>query len=85
MEELKPCPFCGSQHILTATQKPFGMAEYFMIKCFDCSAEITRSTKRKAIKAWEMRTDNEELQFTRAFIHEHGLEFALAEAWNRRA
>lgn len=28
---------------------------------------------------------NEELRFTRAFIHENGLEFALAEAWNRRA
>lgn len=27
---------------------------------------------------------NEELKFTREFIHEHGLEFALAEAWNRR-
>ena len=29
--------------------------------------------------------ENEELQFTRQFIHEHGLEFALASAWNRRA
>ena len=28
--------------------------------------------------------ENEELQFTRRFIHEHGLEFALASAWERR-
>ena len=28
--------------------------------------------------------ENEELQFTRQFIHEHGLDFALASAWNRR-
>ena len=28
---------------------------------------------------------NEELKFTREFIREHGLEFALAEAWRRRA
>ena len=26
----------------------------------------------------------EELKFTREFIHEHGLDFALASAWNRR-
>ena len=28
--------------------------------------------------------ENEELQFTRNFVHEHGLEFALAESWRRR-
>ena len=28
--------------------------------------------------------ENEELQFTRQFIHEHGLEFTLASAWQRR-
>lgn len=28
---------------------------------------------------------NEELQFTRQFIHEHGLDFAFASAWNGRA
>ena len=28
--------------------------------------------------------ENEELQFTRQFIREHGLEFALATAWQRR-
>ena len=26
----------------------------------------------------------EEARFTRQFIHEHGLEFALASAWERR-
>ena len=25
----------------------------------------------------------EELEFTRMFIHEHGLEFALASAWDK--
>lgn len=58
-KELKPCPFCGSKNILTATQKPVGMGEYFMIKCFDCSAEITRSTKRKATEAWNRRVNDD--------------------------
>ena len=31
-----------------------------------------------------VKQTNEELQFTRHFIHEHGLEFALAAAWERR-
>jgi hypothetical protein len=26
---------------------------------------------------------NEELEFTRKFIYEHGLEFALASAWDK--
>ena len=26
---------------------------------------------------------SEELEFTRKFIHEHGLEFALASAWDK--
>lgn len=26
---------------------------------------------------------NKELEFTRKFIHEHGLEFALASAWDK--
>lgn len=26
---------------------------------------------------------NKELEFTRNFIHEHGLEFALASAWSK--
>lgn len=41
--------------------------------------------KEKAIEAWNRRTESEELKFTRDFIHEHGLDFALASAWNRRA
>lgn len=53
--KLKPCPFCNSEKILEAQQKPVCSAEYFMIKCFDCSAEITRSTRRKAEEAWNKR------------------------------
>jgi len=54
-KELDNCPFCGSEHILEALQKPVGASEYFMIKCFDCSAEITRTSRRKAVAAWNRR------------------------------
>ena len=37
-----------------------------------------------AMEQWSRRTDNEELKFVRQFIHEHGLEFALMSAWNKR-
>ena len=41
--------------------------------------------KQRAIEAWNRRAENEELKFTRQFIHEQGLEFALASAWKGRA
>ncbi len=50
--------------------------------------ESTRYTEdqaaQKAAEKWNRRAESEELAFTRQFIHEHGLEFALASAWNRR-
>lgn len=57
MDNLKPCPFCGNEHITVVTRKPVGMGEYFVIKCTECSAEMTRSTKRKAVEAWNRRKD----------------------------
>ena len=59
MTELKPCPFCGGERLLEAMQKPVGAGEYFMIKCADCSAEITRTSKRKAVEAWNRRATND--------------------------
>ena len=39
---------------------------------------------RAVLTIGETREENEELQFTRQFIHEQGLDFALLAAWNRR-
>lgn len=39
--------------------------------------------KEKATEAWNRRAESEELAFTRKFIHEHGLDFALASAWEK--
>lgn len=40
--------------------------------------------RKKLAEAWNRRAESNELQFTRKFIHEQGLDFALMEAWNRR-
>lgn len=48
---------------------------------------VTKDEKyeAEAIEAWNKRAESEELKFTRDFIREHGLDFALASAWNRGA
>ena len=58
MTNLKPCPFCGGDKILEAMQKPVSAGEYFMIKCADCSCEITRTSRRKAVEAWNRRVED---------------------------
>ena len=55
--ELKPCPFCGSTDITGATHKPFGSAEFYEVLCVECGARIRRSSKRKAIEAWNRRCE----------------------------
>lgn len=83
MAELKPCPFCGNTHPYIRKGKYM-----WMVCCInaDCGAYGgVKHYKKEAIEAWNRRTENEELKFTREFIHEHGLEYALASAWNRRA
>ena len=88
MAELKPCPFCGFGIPLLYTYDPFdgyqGNCTRYKIVCGNCSAEIRRPTEADVIEAWNKRAENEELEFTRKFIHEHGLDFALTSAWKER-
>ena len=58
MIELKPCPFCGNADITGATHKPVGSAEFYEVLCIECGARIRRSSKRKAVEAWNRRVDN---------------------------
>lgn len=59
--ELKPCPFCGSDDIdygiMSGTMKGF---DY--IQCQNCGAEIRSINNGKyieAIEAWNRRADND--------------------------
>lgn len=86
--ELKPCPFCGSHNVLLRHYDPYdgyqGDCGVWEAWCAICDANIERRQKEESIEAWNRRVESEELKFTRQFIHEHGLEFALASAWKRR-
>ena len=53
--EFEPCPFCENTNITGATHKPVGSAEFYEVLCIVCGARIRRSTKRKAVAAWNRR------------------------------
>ena len=90
---LKPCPFCGGEATPVYcengnryTSNILYLSKRGTIKCKKCEVVLPRiySKISKAIEAWNRRAENEELKFTREFIHEHGLDFALASAWRCR-
>ena len=87
MTELKPCPFCGGEAFVSEclySCEP-GRITTKVVECNGChTTTFEYDTKEEAIEAWNNRTESEEQKFTRQFIHEHGLEFALASAWNGR-
>lgn len=56
-EVLKPCPFCGSESIAANQHKMFGADVRYTIKCMKCMGEMTRTTRKKAIEAWNRRAD----------------------------
>jgi len=80
---IKPCPFCGGKaYVGVYDYEAYG--ESVCVRCSGCHVETFEyDTVENAIEAWNSRAENEELKFTREFIHEHGLEFALADAWRR--
>lgn len=88
MDELKPCPFCGGEAKLHQTTYGNNIAAY-VVWCGNRNCDVSPTTRyrrfrKEAIEAWNRRAEDEELEFTRKFIHDNGLEFALTAAWNRR-
>ena len=55
MIELEHCPFCGNTNITGAMHKPVASAEFYEVLCVECGARIRRSSKRKAVEAWNRR------------------------------
>lgn len=86
MDEMKPCPFCGGKGDCNNSALRIGGVFKWTVECLGCGLVTPGfETEEEAIEFWNRRTENEELKFTRNFIHEHGLEYALLSAWNRRA
>lgn len=50
MEKLKPCPFCGGMPVVVEDGY-----KAIAIHCFNCGADITAETERKAGIAWNRR------------------------------
>jgi hypothetical protein len=95
--KLEPCPYCGAEleddwytiheyktgHWVLSHNCKHGLHELGV--CIN----VYGSTKEETVDRWNTRAEEaltvtQELEFTRQFIHEHGLEFALASAWKRR-
>lgn len=63
MEELKPCPFCGSKAILrkVATGRNRSGYEYYIrcgnIHCPVYVHTLNRNTEDEAVEAWNMRAE----------------------------
>ena len=82
MSELKPCPWCGGNVTLC-----YGVDSYtYFYRCSKCSASIHLyyAVKDEAIDGWNKRATDEELEFTRQYIHDQGLEWDLLSKWNER-
>ena len=59
MDELKPCPFCGSNTLeLDKEISPTGDYSIWFVTCYDCPCQGVRGdTREEAIKAWNTRQD----------------------------
>ena len=57
IDELKPCPFCGSRNIREHSGYPL---QYWSVKCGDCGGSIRMSGSRhQVISAWNRRPASE--------------------------
>lgn len=95
---LRPCPFCGAKvedkwpDVTRIREGRWVVNHYCYHHPSDelgVSVNVYGSTKKEAVDRWNNRAEEgleivQELEFTRQFIHEHGLDFALASAWKGR-
>lgn len=55
MNELKPCPFCGSTHLREYTAYPISN---WVIACKDCGGKMSGSfTREEAYNNWNRRAN----------------------------
>ena len=55
--KLKPCPFCGEEDIRKFTEyNGCTPTKYYILFCVECNGEISATSKRRVIKAWNERS-----------------------------
>ena len=59
MNDIKPCPFCGSDNVSTSYKDTFSYDFRRGVYCADCCGGIYPfyDTEAEAIKAWNTRTE----------------------------
>lgn len=60
MDELKPCPFCGGEAVVTKHHNRF--TEWYLCSCKKCHISQTGSEygfRFEAVEAWNRRADND--------------------------
>jgi Lar family restriction alleviation protein len=57
MNELKPCPFCGSEEVRMRFDSVF---ESYCVTCRNCGAKVFQfyGLKDAAVEAWNRRADD---------------------------
>lgn len=64
-EELKSCPFCGSEKVECFWDDPYdgyhGNLGRYRITCCHCCVEIERKEKQSVIEAWNRRANDEQI------------------------
>lgn len=59
MNELKPCPFCGSERLFYARS----FVGIYMVKCLECGAIVSfngKEERAECIKAWNRRGSSDD-------------------------
>lgn len=82
MDKLKPCPFCGGE-VKLSFHPYYGT---YRVRCYGCGCYVNQhcAIEDEATEAWNRRTEDEELRFTREFIVDHGLLYELLNAFEER-
>lgn len=62
MDNLKPCPFCGSNNILLKgypKKVTYRSKKMYVVVCSDCGGQtkMCYADEQKAVKAWNARTN----------------------------
>lgn len=57
VNNLKPCPFCGSNRVIVIDHKYSVLSNSYGVECFNCKTQSYQffDSRKKAIEAWNRR------------------------------